>query len=339
MNKEYRKSPRREQGWIVVTGAAGFIGSGVVRYLNDLGYTQLLLVDTLEKTDKWKNLVGKSFMDLVTKEALFPILEEEHRNIRGIVHLGACSSTTETDGDYLLENNYRYSVDLAKAAIRWNIRFVYASSAATYGGREKNFDDDETALLELAPLNLYGFSKQLFDLWLERENLLDRVVGLKYFNVFGPNEYHKGAMASMVLKMTKKAAQGQPILLFKSNDPQYQNGEQKRDFIYVKDAVRCTVDFLLEPSLQDVGGIFNIGSGKATSWNQLAHALFYALDKPAKIEYIDMPKELEGQYQNFTQANMGKHQKLPHREPLQMTSIEESVREYVQQYILPGTYW
>ncbi|MEL7431525.1 MAG: ADP-glyceromanno-heptose 6-epimerase [Chlamydiota bacterium] len=327
--------------FIIITGAAGFIGSGIVRHLNNLGRKNLLLIDDFGTTEKWKNLLGKEFVDLLSKKELFAFLEKKKRRVGAILHLGACSSTTEKDADYLMQNNYRYSVDLAKYAIREKVRFIYASSAATYGGSEKDFNDREEALLDLAPLNMYGFSKHLFDLWLKQENLLDRVVGLKYFNVFGPNEYHKGPMASMVLKMAKKAALGDPIELFKSNHVEkYADGEQKRDFIYVKDAVRFTCIFL-ETALQQVHGIFNIGSGVATSWNTLANALFAALDKPPQIKYIDMPQALHGQYQNYTKASMEKF--FAATKPVSLhapiTSIESAVKDYVQNYILPEARW
>lgn len=329
-----------EDQLIVITGAAGFIGSGVVRHLNDLGYTNLLLVDDFYETDKWKNLIGKKFVDIISKKELFSFLLGKEREIGAIIHLGACSSTVENDGNYLMENNYRFSVKLATYALREDIRFIYASSAATYGLAEKGFNDDEEELFCLKPLNMYGFSKHLFDLWLLREKALEKVIGIKYFNVFGPNEYHKGRMASMVLKMAKIAEKGSPIQLFKSNDPRFKDGEQKRDFIYVKDAVRFTCKFL-EPSLRKIGGIYNIGSGSAVSWNQLASALFSALKKKPLVEYIDMPKDLQKQYQNFTKANMVKFFALNEDsiEPLSMTPIEEAVEEYVQKYILKGERW
>ncbi len=326
-----------EDQWILVTGAAGFIGSGVVRYLNDLGYHNLLLVDDFYATDKWKNLVGKKFVDIISKKDLFRFLTGKEQKIAAIFHLGACSSTVESNADYLLENNYRFSVNLAKYALRNGQRFIYASSAATYGNGSRGFDD-QTELSKLRPLNMYGYSKHLFDLWLEREKALDKVVGLKYFNVFGPNEYHKNRMASMVWKMAKTAQSEKPISLFQSNHPDYADGEQKRDFIYVKDAVRFTCRFI-ESSLQKVGGIFNIGTGSAVTWNRLAHAVFKAVKKPPCIQYIPMPVDLKAQYQNYTKARMAKYFAIDQAASSFLTPIEDAVEDYVQNYILRDAQW
>lgn len=319
---------------ILITGAAGMIGSGVVRHLNDLGYQNLVLVDDLKQSDKWKNLVGKQFMDLISRHRIFEWLEGRESEVDAIFHLGACSDTMETDGDYLMENNFKFSIRMAEWALKRNKRFIYASSAATYGRGEKGFGDDEKGLEELRPINLYAFSKQLVDLWMKREKVLDRVVGLKYFNVFGPNEYHKGRMASMVLKMAHIAKDEGVIRLYQSNEPErFADGEQVRDFIYLKDAVKMTCHFLEG----QVCGIYNIGQGKATSWNELAHALFAALGKKAEIRYIEMPKELHGQYQNYTCADMRKTLAVFDR--FQMTPISHAVKEYVQTYLFQSARW
>lgn len=318
---------------IVVTGAAGMIGSGVARHLNDLGQSNLLLIDDLEHADKWKNLVGKQFVDILSKKALFSWLQGKEDSIEAIIHLGACSDTMETDADYLLENNYRYTIDLAQWALRAGKRFIYASSAATYGDGSLGFSDDESKLLSLRPLNMYGYSKHLADLWMQKQNVLDKVVGLKYFNVFGPNEHHKERMASMVYKMTQKVIHEGTIQLFKSNDPKFGDGEQCRDFIYVKDAVKMTCDLLKHPK---ICGIFNIGQGYVTTWKQLANALFKALGKAPSIEYIDMPLSLSKQYQNYTCADMHKFQK---QIPTKTTSIEDAVCDYVQEYLLKDARW
>ncbi len=325
---------------ILVTGAAGMIGSGVVRHLNDLGKTNLLLVDDLKKTDKWKNLVGKQFVDLISRYKLFEWLDQRDQEIDAIIHLGACSDTMEADADYLMENNFHFSIRLAKWATQNKIRFIYASSAATYGDGNMGFSDDETALETLRPINMYAFSKHLVDLWLKREGLLNQVVGLKYFNVFGPNEYHKGRMASMVLKMMHKAENEGVIQLYKSNDPKYSDGGQMRDFIYLKDAVRMTCA-LLEPKYRHVMGIYNIGQGKTTTWNELADGLFKALNKRANIHYIEMPPELNKQYQNYTCADMRKFLKIfsSDAKHIQLTPINESVREYVQEYLVGSDRW
>jgi len=317
---------------IIITGAAGMIGSGVVRHLNDLGLTQLLLVDDLKFAEKWKNLVGKQFVDLISKDTLFDWLEGKDSSVDAIIHLGACSDTLEKNGDYLLDNNFHYTIELAQWALNAKKRFIYASSAATYGDGSQGFTDSETDLQALRPLNMYGFSKHLADLWMQRERVLGKVVGLKYFNVFGPNEYHKGHMASMVLKMSTKAKDEGRIQLFKSNDPQFPDGEQCRDFIYVKDAVQMTCNFLHN----NTSGIFNIGQGKTTTWNQLARALFKALGREPNIEYIDMPPGLAKQYQNYTCAEMTKFQNAL---PFATTSIEDAVKEYVQEYLLKESRW
>ncbi len=322
---------------IVITGASGFIGSGVVRYLNDQGYTNLLLIDNL-KNEKWKNLVGKIFIDILPKEKLFEFLKGKEKQIEAFIHLGACSSTLCKDENYLYENNYKFTQKLAQYAVSNDIRFIYASSAATYGDGSQGFSDDISQIHKLIPINMYAYSKQLFDLWARRENLFNKIVGLKYFNVFGPNEYHKGPMASMILKMLDKIKKDGKITLFKSNDPKnYKDGEQKRDFIYVKDAVKMTCVFL-EKKFKNVTGLFNIGTGKATNWNELGKALFDSLNKKNNIEYIEMPKELNKQYQNFTQADMTKFMKLFNNK-FEMTSIKNAVKDYVLNYLLKDKRW
>ncbi|OGN65115.1 MAG: ADP-glyceromanno-heptose 6-epimerase [Chlamydiae bacterium RIFCSPHIGHO2_12_FULL_49_9] len=318
---------------ILITGAAGMIGSGVVRHLNDLGFDHLILVDDLKSGDKWKNLVGKQFKEIISKHKIFEWLEERGGEVDAIIHLGACSSTVETDADYLLENNYRFTIRLASWALEANKRFIYASSAATYGSGSLGFSDDEASLESLRPLNMYGYSKHLVDLWMKREGVLGRVVGLKYFNVFGPNEYHKGQMASMIFKMKEKVETEGVIKLYKSNDPKrYSDGGQMRDFIYLKDAVRMTCGFLDQPK---IGGIFNIGQGRATTWNELGAALFKAMQKEPNIHYIDMPQEMSRQYQNYTCADMGK---LCRIFQTKWMSIETSVADYMG-FLKTGARW
>jgi ADP-L-glycero-D-manno-heptose 6-epimerase len=318
---------------IVITGAAGMIGSGIVRYLNDHGFYHLLLVDDLGETEKWKNLVGKRFSDFVSRHQLFEYLPRFEAEIAAVIHMGACSDTEEKNGDYLLENNYRFSIRLAQWTLSCNKRFIYASSAATYGNGLLGFSDAEELLEQWRPLNMYGYSKHLFDLWMKRTGGLKKTVGLKYFNVFGPNEYHKGRMASMVLKMMNKVKNEGVIHLFKSTDPSYQDGEQRRDFIYLKDVAQMTCRFLEN----SVSGIYNIGRGKAVTWKHLAHALFAALDKPVNIQYIDMPASLAGQYQNYTCADMRKY--LSIFPDISFTGIDAAVREYVLDYLLESSRW
>lgn len=324
---------------IVITGAAGFIGSGVVRYLNEQGRTNLLLVDDFKETDKWKNLVGKQFVDIISRYDLFDFLKGRESEIEAFIHLGACSSTTERNADYLMENNYRYSVRLAEYAVENDHRFIYASSAATYGDGSDGFSDDHDRLEELKPLNMYGFSKHLFDLWLKREGLLNKVVGLKYFNVFGPNEGHKKEMASMVYKMVNKVETEGVVQLYKSNDPdRYSDGNQCRDFIYVKDAVRMTCQ-LLEDAFKGVSGIFNIGSGQPSTWNDLAKYLFSSLNKEPKIRYIDMPPPLFRQYQNYTCADMDKYTKQHKLQSSGTMSLKDAVFDYVQKHLVINSTW
>jgi ADP-L-glycero-D-manno-heptose 6-epimerase len=319
---------------IVVTGAAGFIGSGVVQYLNDLGHAQLILVDELDHPDKINNLKGKKYKELLSIRSLFDWLKGKESEIVAFIHLGACSDTLEQNEEYLLENNTRYTQKLAEYALKHGQRFIYASSAATYGDGSRGFSDDHQILPELQPLNLYGRSKHLFDLWALKEGVLDKIVGLKYFNVFGPNEAHKGRMASMVYKMVPIVQKEGVIRLFKSSEPaKFPDGGQCRDFIYVKDAVRMTCDFLTDRR----GGIFNIGMGRPTTWNQLANAVFKALDQPSQIAYIEMPQDLAKQYQNYTCAEMGKFGQ--DKEVRFDYDIEQGVKDYVQNHLLVNQSW
>ncbi|MEX1012551.1 MAG: ADP-glyceromanno-heptose 6-epimerase [Waddliaceae bacterium] len=319
---------------IVVTGGAGFIGSGVVKHLNNLGYSNLIIVDDLGNGQKWKNLVGKSFETIVPIHSFFDWVKGRESEIDAYIHLGACSSTTETDADFLLENNYRYSVRLAEIALQNDSRFIYASSAATYGDGSRGFSDDHDGLELLKPLNMYGYSKQLFDLWLKRQGALNDVVGLKYFNVYGPNEWHKDEMASAVLKMYPSIALGKPVSLFQSNDKQYADGDQCRDFIYVKDAVRMTCEFLHNTC----GGIYNIGTGNPTTWNQLMTAIFQAAEKPAQITYIPMPQKLYNQYQNFTCATVDKTKKALGNQS-ECLSLTRAIEDYVVNHLKEDLTW
>ena len=322
---------------IVVTGGAGFIGSGIVRYLNDRGLNNIVIVDDLGTDEKWKNLVNKRFVDIISICDLFDWLDGKESAIEAFIHLGACSDTMEMDADYLLDNNYRYSVSLAEYAIKNNQRFIYASSAATYGNGSRGFNDNdnEKDIYQLEPLNMYGFSKQLFDQWVVSQGVLNKVVGLKYFNVFGPNEAHKGNMASVITKMVPRIQNGEPVQLFKSTNPKsFGDGEQKRDFLYVKDAVRMTCAFLENDAI----GIFNIGSGVPSTWNELTKAVYKALGKDPKIQYIDMPDNLIGKYQNYSMAEMTKTKKAI-GEVATSTSLEDAVADYVCNYLIPDKKW
>jgi len=323
-----------EDRTIVITGAAGFIGSCLIRHLNDLGIYNLVIVDNLGSSEKWKNLVKKRFLECIHKDQLFSWLQERENQIEAFIHLGACSSTTETNANYLLENNTHYSMRLAEYALTHGHRFIYASSAATYGDGALGFSDDHALLEQFEPMNMYGYSKHLFDLWLKEQKVLDKVVGLKYFNVFGPNEYHKGRMASVLLKMVPDVLQKGEIRLFKSTEPlKFGDGNQVRDFIYVKDVVKMTEQFLTN----DARGIFNIGMGTPGTWNQIAKAVFKALERPEKIEYIDMPTDLVGKYQNYTCADMNKYKQAGLVMPTY--SLETAVVDYVRNYLVPHKYW
>jgi ADP-L-glycero-D-manno-heptose 6-epimerase len=319
----------------IVTGGAGFIGSAIIAGLNQRGIDDILVVDELGCDEKWKNLKNLSFADYVEKvDFLEMVLEGKIAPpIKSVFHMGACSSTTETDASYLIKNNYEYTKLLAQWATGSRIRFIYASSAATYGDGSHGFDDNEAQPETLRPLNMYGYSKHLFDLWARRAALLNEIVGLKYFNVFGPNEYHKADMRSFVLKAFEQVNAKGKVALFKSHNPEYADGEYVRDFLYVKDAVEMTLFFLDNPKLS---GIYNIGTGKARNWNDMVMAVFAAMGKKPKIEYIEMPESIRYQYQYFTQAEMSKLKKAGYDKPT--TSLEEAVEDYVQNYLLKKEY-
>jgi ADP-L-glycero-D-manno-heptose 6-epimerase len=322
---------------IIVTGGAGFIGSALVWRLNRLGIDDIMVVDHLGNGGKWKNLVPLRFRDYLEKDEFlrhilnrsFPFLPgKEKKGIEAVIHLGACSSTTEQDASYLVSNNFEYSKELARFAFENEIRFIYASSAATYGEGGNGFSDDEGQLDRLRPLNMYGYSKHLFDLWARSNGLADRIVGLKYFNVFGPNEYHKGEMRSLVAKAYEQIVSTGILRLFRSHRGDYGDGEQKRDFLYVKDAVDMTLYFIEN---RGVNGIFNIGGGEACAWNRLAAAIFSALGLPERIEYIDIPETIRDKYQYYTRADMAKLKSAGYCNP--PTPIEDAVRDYVANYL------
>jgi ADP-L-glycero-D-manno-heptose 6-epimerase len=318
---------------VIVTGGEGFIGSVLVWELNRRGCSDIVVVDFPGRTDKRVNLEGLHHSEYVDASELHSRLASRSLGkFDFIFHLGACSSTTETNEKYLRENNYEYSRRLAEWALSAGVRFVYASSAATYGdGSEGMGDSDPRELARLQPLNLYGQSKHWMDLHAWQEGWLDRIVGLKYFNVFGPNENHKGDMRSVVCKSYAQVLQSGVIQLFKSYRPEFGDGEQRRDFLYVKDAVSMTLD-LADNS--DANGIFNIGSGKAHTWNDLAGAIFAALHREPRIKYIEMPEAIRDKYQYFTQANIGKLLGSGYARPI--TPLEEAVRDYVLNYLVPG---
>jgi len=319
---------------IIVTGAAGFIGSALIWELNNRGVQDILAVDWLDTTSKWKNFYGLRFSEYVDRDDFLKLIEHSDKKcsrVEGVIHLGACSSTTEADARFLMNNNYEYTRKLAMWCQAHNKRFIYASSAATYGSGAQGFSDYHAVLQKLRPLNAYGYSKHAFDLWALQEGLLKSIVGLKYFNVFGPNEYHKQDMRSMALKAFYQIRDQKKIQLFKSHRPEYHDGQQQRDFVYVKDAVRMTLFFW---DNKEICGIYNIASGVASTWNALAGAVFSALKQKPYIEYIDMPPTIRDQYQYYTCADISKLRAAGYASPV--TVLDAAVSDYVSAYLVPG---
>jgi ADP-L-glycero-D-manno-heptose 6-epimerase len=316
---------------IVVTGGAGFIGSAFAAKLNDEGIDDIVIVDELGTTEKWKNLVKRRYADYLDKGVFLAMIEEDRVpfRIEAVIHMGACSATTERDAGYLMENNFHYACRLAEWAQRHAVRFIYASSAATYGDGLRGFSDDDDATRMLRPINVYGYSKHLFDLWLLRNGLQDLVAGVKFFNVFGPNEYHKGDMTSVIFKAFHQIRDTGRVRLFKSYKPQYGDGGQMRDFVYIKDCMEVLWWLL---SHGDANGIFNLGTGKARTWNDLIRAVFTAMNLPPQIDYIEMPEEIRGQYQYFTEAQLGKLRAAGCT--VSFRPLEESAVDYVRSHLL-----
>jgi ADP-L-glycero-D-manno-heptose 6-epimerase len=320
---------------IIVTGGAGFIGSAIIAALNKRNITNILVVDELGTSQKWKNLCNLSFADYIEKNDFLELIIEDKLDgsVEAIFHLGACSDTTENNASYLIKNNYEYSKLLAQWATSHNRRFVYASSAATYGDGSSGFKDNQEKIENLRPLNMYGYSKQLFDLWAYKAGLFKNIAGLKYFNVFGPNEYHKGNMRSFIIKAFEQIKTNGKVGLFKSYNSEYSDGQQLRDFIYVKDAVEMTLFFYDNPK---ISGLFNIGTGRARSWNDLVKAVFAAMGKKPNIEYIEMPESMRNQYQYYTEADMTNLRNAGYNK--QTTSIEDAAKDYVQNYLQENRY-
>ncbi|MGH7976438.1 MAG: ADP-glyceromanno-heptose 6-epimerase [Limisphaerales bacterium] len=316
---------------VLVTGGAGFIGSALVWALNRRGCENIVVCDILGTNEKWRNLAPLRFADYVEADQLLPRLQSGTLGKFDLVlHMGACSSTTEKDASYLIKNNYEFTKDLCAWSLANKARFVYASSAATYGDGSAGMEDDDSQLDKLRPLNMYGYSKHLFDLHAKRAGFLKRIVGLKYFNVFGPNEDHKGEMRSLVHKSFAQVQNENVIHLFKSYRKDFRAGEQKRDFLYVKDAVAMTLHLAAN---KKAGGLFNIGSGEARTWIDLANAVFVALGKKPKIEFIEMPEAIRDKYQYFTQADISKLRATGYKEKI--TSLENAVADYVRNYLAP----
>lgn len=315
---------------VVVTGGAGFIGSCVVRTLNDIGIEDIIVVDNIKNTGKWMNLRNKSYISYVNRDD-FPKMLKDLEGITHIIHMGACSSTTEYDFDFLNKNNIGYTTMLWNYCTEHDISFIYASSAATYGDGSNGFDD-ECDIRKLRPLNPYGYSKQRFDLWAEKQNKTPRQhVGFKFFNVYGPNEYYKCSMASVVFHTFNKISETGRMGLFKSYNEKYPDGGQLRDFVYVKDVCNV-IKFAFEN--ERINGLFNIGTGKARSFYDLAAATFEAMGMEPAIDFIEMPENLKDKYQYYTQAEMYKLRSAGYSVPFY--SLEDGVSDYVQNYLMKG---
>lgn len=323
----------------IITGGAGFIGSAICWKLNQLGFTDILIVDEDTNGTKQNNLAGLKYTDYIDKLDLLKQIEKGSINygVDAVYHMGACSSTTENNMEYLMENNVEYSKSLGKWCLGKGAKYIYASSGATYGNGELGFSDDISIIPNLKPLNKYGLSKQLFDLWVLENKYDSKFVGLKYFNVFGPNENHKGDMRSMVNKAYSQIKSTGRLKLFRSLKPEFKDGEQQRDFVYVKDAVDMTLFF--DPSDKTGGdktGIFNIGSGTASSWLQAASAVFNAMGVEQNIEFIDMPENIRNQYQYYSKAEMKKLNNAGYNRSCM--KLEDSITDYIQNYIMKEEY-
>ncbi len=313
---------------IIVTGGAGFIGSCIVRELNDRGIEDIIIVDHIAQTDKWMNLRNKRYTRYINRDLFLKELPSFAGEVSHIIHMGACSATTEKDFDFLYQNNFEYTQALWKFCAEQQISFIYASSAATYGDGSEGFDD-EMDIKKLRPLNGYGYSKQLFDLWAEKQCFAPKQhVGFKFFNVYGPNEYFKGSMASVIFHSFQKISQTGEMGLFKSYKEGYADGGQLRDFVYIKDICKVILFMMDHPQ---ISGLYNLGTGTARSFYDLAAATFAAMGLAPNIKYIEMPETLRPKYQYFTQASMDKLRKAGYQEPFY--SLEDGARDYVCNYL------
>ncbi|MDR2806971.1 MAG: ADP-glyceromanno-heptose 6-epimerase [Puniceicoccales bacterium] len=325
---------RLSEGRILVTGGAGLIGSALIWALNDLGIEDIVVCDRMSNDERYRNLVPLHFNDYVDADDLMLYLQGDSK-IRTIFHLGACADTMEKDCRFLMKNNFEFTKTLAHCAENRGIRFIYASSAATYGDGAQGMDDEELRLQDLRPRNPYGYSKHLFDIYAQSQWM--KLYGIKYFNIFGPNEYHKGAMISKVAHAYIQIRDTGEVKLFKSHHPSYADGQQRRDFLYIKDAVAMTI--FLGNAAEKVGnhattGIYNVGSGVSQTWIDLVAPIFEVLQKPQRIVFIDMPEHLRTQYQYYTCGNIKKIRSLGYEAPL--TPLREAVIDYVANYLIPG---
>lgn len=313
---------------IIVTGGAGFIGSCIVRELNHAGVEDIIIVDNINTTEKWKNMRNKGYTEYIHKDIFLQRLPEFAGKVTHIIHMGACSATTELNFDYLYQNNFEYTKALWNFCAQNQVSFIYASSAATYGDGAFGFDD-KMDIKKLMPLNGYGYSKQLFDLWAQKQDKCPpQHVGLKFFNVYGPNEYCKGSMASVIYHSFKKIKETGEMGLFKSYKEGYADGGQTRDFIYVKD-ICSVIKFLMKNS--KISGLFNVGTGEARPFIALGRAIFQALELPEKINFIEMPESLRPKYQYFTEAKMDSLKEAGYSKPFY--SLEEGTIDYVRNYL------
>lgn len=323
-----------KDGVTIVTGGAGLIGSATIWGINNQNLQNVWLVDWVEEdSPKQKNLDNLQYQRFLDAKLLRELIREKSDDLSGvktIIHLGACSSTTETNKEYLEDNNFLYTQEICEWSLDSNVRFIYASSAATYGDGSAGMDDQDEDIKKLSPLNLYGWSKHNFDLLAKERGWLDHITGLKYFNVYGPNEEHKGDMRSVVSKAYQQIAQTGKMSLFKSHRPEYKDGEQKRDFLYIKDAVQMT---LWLAQNEKATGLFNLGNGLARTWLDLGISIFSALKKDAQIEFVEMPENLRDKYQYFTQAKIEKLRNQGYKHDL--FSLEEAVGDYVSNYLIP----
>ncbi|MEO6285151.1 MAG: ADP-glyceromanno-heptose 6-epimerase [Dyadobacter sp.] len=319
---------------IIVTGAAGFIGSGLISRLNQDGFQNIIAVDDFSKIDKAENLEGKTIKEKVERDSLFEWLDQNNRDVEFIFHIGARTDTTEFDKQIFDELNVNYSKQIWEKCVAYQIPLVYASSAATYGLGEHGYDDNESTLSQLKPLNPYGDSKNEFDIWaLQQEKKPFFWAGLKFFNVYGPNEYHKGRMASVIFHAYNQIKATEKMKLFRSHNPDFQDGEQMRDFIYVKDLIDVCIFFMHH---RKNSGIYNLGSGRARTFKDLVTNTFTSMDKTPDISFIDTPVDIRDKYQYFTQANMSKLRSIGYTRPF--TSLEDGVADYVKNYLSSSAY-
>jgi len=318
---------------IVVTGGAGFIGSALVWALNKRGEKNIIIVDQVDNVEKEHNIAPLNYVKIVGITNFLTDLEGgayDTEGIGAIFHLGACSDTTEKDWNYLLQNNVSYTKSIISWCAKHKVRCIYASSAAVYGNGEKGFSDDISLFDELKPLNLYGQSKLDVDIWARDEGYLTSAVGLRYFNVFGPNEYHKEHMRSVIAKKFDQLTSTGIVELFKSNNTAFKDGEFTRDFIYIKDAVAATLYFY---DHAEHAGVYNVGRGEEVSWNKVANAMFEAVGQPPHITYIDMPEQVRDQYQYRTRADISKLRQVGYSDPTM--PVSKAIHEYVRSYLQP----